>query len=83
MMANCKPRKPNSLLHFTLTMLTFGLWGLVWYYLLQRAEGKPFSLFNHFDHDYWSYLIEREQPPASLYSVHYGKRNQASDTFDA
>ncbi|MCL2913584.1 hypothetical protein L2725_07250 [Shewanella corallii] len=82
-MARPKFRKPNPLLHFTLTMLTFGLWGIVWCYLLQRAEGKSFSLFDNFDHDYWSYLIEREQPPASLYSMQYGKRKASSDTFDA
>ena len=82
-MAYSSPRKPNSLLHFVLTMMTFGLWGVVWYYLLLRAEGKPFSLFSQFDHDYWSYLIEREQPPASFYSLQYGNTESPLETFDA
>lgn len=54
-------------LHFILTLLTFGLWGLVWWWLILKSQGGSESLFSGFDDDYWSYLIEREQPPAAFY----------------
>ncbi|VEE61303.1 Uncharacterised protein [Shewanella putrefaciens] len=57
----------NHAMHFMLTLITFGLWGLVWWYLLLKSQGDNQSLFSGFDDDYWSYLIECEQPPASLY----------------
>ncbi len=57
----------NHAMHFMLTLITFGLWGLVWWYLILKSQGDNQSLFSGFDDDYWSYLIECEQPPASLY----------------
>lgn len=62
----------NHRLHFILTLTTLGLWGLVWWYWLLKSQGAIFfhvhqSLFSAFDDAYWSYLIECEQPPASLY----------------
>ncbi|MEL4281068.1 MULTISPECIES: DUF4234 domain-containing protein [Shewanella] len=57
----------NHGMHFVLTLITFGLWGLVWWYLILKSQGDNQSLFSGFDDDYWSYLIECEQPPASLY----------------
>lgn len=57
----------NHVMHFMLTLTTFGLWGLVWWYLILKSQGDNQSLFSGFDDDYWSYLIECEQPPASLY----------------
>ncbi|MFB2779331.1 DUF4234 domain-containing protein [Shewanella sp. FJAT-51649] len=59
--------KMNHAMHFVLTLITFGLWGLVWWYLILKSQGDNQSLFSGFDDDYWSYLIECEQPPASLY----------------
>ncbi|MGS0680228.1 hypothetical protein ACVBIL_03595 [Shewanella sp. 125m-7] len=66
--------------HFALTLLTLGLWGLVWWWLILRAEGK--AIFSGFDDAYWSYLIEREQPPAALYKMRFSKNNKNSK-FDA
>lgn len=62
-----KDKQINHGLHFILTLLTFGLWGLVWWWLILKSQGGSESLFSGFDDDYWSYLIEREQPPAALY----------------
>ena len=59
--------KINHRLHFVFTLLSFGLWGLVWWWLILKAKGKSDFIFSGFDDDYWSYLIEREQPPAALY----------------
>ena len=66
--------------HFVLTLLTLGLWGLVWWWLILRAEGKAF--FSGFDDAYWSYLMERDQPPAALYKMQFTKNNKKSK-FDA
>ncbi|GIU07160.1 MULTISPECIES: hypothetical protein [unclassified Shewanella] len=66
--------------HFVLTLLTLGLWGIVWWWLTLRAEGKP--LFSGFDDAYWSYLMERDQPPAALHPMHFSKNNKNSK-FDA
>ncbi|MCL1145700.1 hypothetical protein AB4298_09780 [Shewanella sp. 10N.261.52.F9] len=66
--------------HFVLTLLTLGLWGIVWWWLILRAEGK--AIFSGFDDAYWSYLMETEQPPAALYKMHFSKNNKKSK-FDA
>nr|WP_228289753.1 hypothetical protein [Shewanella cyperi] len=55
-------------LHFLLTLLTLGAWAPVWWYLIVRAEGR--SWLSGFDDDYWSYLMEREMPPAALHPLH-------------
>lgn len=60
-------------LHFVLTIMTFGLWGLVWWWLILKSEGKADQLFRGFDDAYWSYLIEREQPPAALHKMKIGE----------
>ncbi|MGL5359928.1 MAG: hypothetical protein ACRDBI_09480 [Shewanella sp.] len=54
--------------HFTLTLVTMGLWIGVWCWVILNSYGEPPSLFSQFEDNYWRYLIEREQPPASLYS---------------
>ena len=59
----------HKLIHFVLTLITFGAWGLVWWWLILKSEGKTDQLFRGFDDAYWSYLIEREQPPASLHKI--------------
>ncbi|MCK8044747.1 hypothetical protein MSG37_07615 [Shewanella sp. 1CM18E] len=66
--------------HFVLTLLTLGLWGLVWWWLILRAEGKAF--FSGFDDAYWSHLMERDQPPAALYKMQFSKNHKTSK-FDA
>ncbi|MCF1428534.1 MAG: hypothetical protein LPD71_09240 [Shewanella sp.] len=81
--AGDKPGSPNPVLHFVLTLMTLGLWAPVWCYLIQRAQGRTFSLFHIFDRDYWSYLIEREQPPASLYSLQVQHSHESKTYFDA
>ncbi|MCC4831687.1 hypothetical protein Q4601_15175 [Shewanella sp. 1_MG-2023] len=63
----------NHVLHFTLTLMTFGLWAIVWWWLILKARGEQDNLFAGFDDDYWSYLIERERPPAALYPIKVGK----------
>ncbi|WP_408005170.1 hypothetical protein [Shewanella violacea] len=72
----------KKLIHFVLTLITFGAWGLVWWWLILKSEGKADQLFRGFDDAYWSYLIEREQPPASLHKI---KIDQEAKTgyFDA
>ncbi|TRY13051.1 hypothetical protein [Shewanella hanedai] len=69
-------------LHFMLTILTFGAWGLVWWWLILKSEGKTEQLFRGFDDAYWSYLIEREQPPAALHKMKIGERD-CKGHFDA
>lgn len=71
----------HKCLHFMLTILTFGLWGLVWWWLILKSEGKADQLFRGFDDAYWSYLIEREQPPAALHKMKIGE--DGSGYFDA
>lgn len=66
--------------HFALTLLTFGVWGVVWWWLILRAENK--QIFSGFDDAYWSYLIERDQPPAALHRMHFSK-NKKNAKFDA
>ncbi|MCG9730112.1 hypothetical protein L1D44_09640 [Shewanella sp. Isolate13] len=66
--------------HFALTLLTFGVWGLVWWWLILRAEKK--QIFSGFDDAYWSYLIERDQPPAALHRMHFSK-NEKNSKFEA
>ncbi|MGI2257929.1 hypothetical protein ACRRUX_01105 [Shewanella sp. GXUN23E] len=78
-----KSEFPNPLLHFVLTLVTLGLWAPIWWYLIQRAQKRSFSLFHIFDHDYWSYLIEREQPPASLYPLKVCHSGESRAYFDA
>ncbi|PKH56275.1 hypothetical protein CXF83_05355 [Shewanella sp. Choline-02u-19] len=68
--------------HFVATLLTFGVWGLVWWWLILRSEGKHKQLFSGFDDAYWSYLIEREQPPAALHTMHFSK-NEKNSKFEA
>ncbi|EHC07882.1 hypothetical protein Sbal625DRAFT_0214 [Shewanella baltica OS625] len=72
----------NHRLHFILTLLSFGLWGLVWWWLILKAKGKSDFIFSGFDDDYWSYLIEREQPPAALYRQQIAL-NKVTEYFDA
>lgn len=72
----------NKLIHFILTLITFGAWGLVWWWLILKSEGKADQLFRGFDDAYWSYLIEREQPPASLHKVEVDQLAK-SGYFDA
>ncbi len=64
--------------HFILTLLTLGLWGIVWCYLISRARGEKSPFFEGFDDAYWSHLIEREQPPAALYAMHFESRAPSS-----
>ncbi|ACJ30912.1 Conserved hypothetical protein [Shewanella piezotolerans WP3] len=68
--------------HFVATILTFGLWGLVWWWLILRSEGKHKQIFSGFDDAYWSYLIERDQPPAALHKMSFNK-NKENAKFDA
>lgn len=72
----------NHRLHFILTLLSFGLWGLVWWWLVLKANGKSDFIFSGFDDDYWSYLIEREQPPASLYRQQIAPK-KVTEYFDS
>ncbi|RTR34968.1 DUF4234 domain-containing protein [Shewanella atlantica] len=72
----------NKVVHFALTILTFGLWGLVWWWLILKSEGKTEQLFRGFDDAYWSYLIEREQPPAALHKMKFDKE-ESKGSFDA
>ncbi|WP_076416309.1 hypothetical protein [Shewanella sp. UCD-KL12] len=72
----------NKPIHFILTLLTFGAWGVVWWWLILKSEGKTEQLFRGFDDAYWSYLIEREQPPAALHKMEIDKREKTG-TFDA
>ncbi|MGL4516078.1 MAG: hypothetical protein ACRCUH_05190 [Shewanella sp.] len=68
--------------HLTLTLITMGLWAGVWCWVVLSAYGEAPSLFSHFEDDYWRYLIEREQPPASLYSECL-QLNYGADYFEA
>ena len=78
-----KTFKPiNHPRHFLTTILTFGAWGLVWWWLILRAEGKHKQFFRGFDDAYWSYLIEREQPPAALHKMQFTD-NEKISKFDA
>ena len=63
----------NHVLHFTLTIFTLGLWAMVWWWLILKSRGEHRNPFAGFDDDYWSYLIERECPPAALYPIKVGK----------
>lgn len=63
----------NHTLHFFLTLMTFGLWGAVWWWLILKSQGKKNQWLSGFDEDYWSYLIERDQPPASLYPIRFNQ----------
>ena len=64
----------NHPLHFCLTLLTFGLWDIIWWRLILNDRGEA-GFISALDDDYWSYLIEREQPPAALYQVHIGQKS--------
>ncbi len=57
--------------HFVLTLLTLGGWGIVWWRLIRKTRGLSMPFFEGFDDAYWSYLIEREQPPAALYNMSF------------
>ncbi|QYJ88107.1 DUF4234 domain-containing protein [Shewanella mesophila] len=59
--------------HFLLTLVTFGVWGLVWWQIILRSQGKQGQFFHGFDDAYWSHLIEREQPPAALHTLEFDK----------
>lgn len=72
----------NHTLHFFITLMTFGLWGLVWWGLILKQQGKQNQWFSGFDDDYWSYLMEREQPPASLYPIKFNSDSPQAN-FDA
>ncbi|MBE7214747.1 DUF4234 domain-containing protein [Shewanella benthica] len=72
----------HKLIHFVLTLITFGAWGLVWWWLILKSEGKTDQLFRGFDDAYWSYLIEREQPPASLHKMKVAQEAETGH-FDA
>nr|WP_076540868.1 hypothetical protein [Shewanella sp. UCD-KL21] len=72
----------NHLFHFILTIATFGSWGIVWWWLILKSRGKQDNFLAGFDDDYWSYLIERERPPAALYSLKIGDVNNES-VFEA
>ncbi|QQX81075.1 hypothetical protein JK628_04155 [Shewanella sp. KX20019] len=78
-----KSFKPiNHPRHFLATLMTFGAWGLVWWWLILRAEGKHKQFFSGFDDAYWSYLMEREQPPAALHKMRFSK-NEKNSKFEA
>ncbi|OBT08404.1 hypothetical protein A9267_11985 [Shewanella sp. UCD-FRSSP16_17] len=64
----------NHPLHFLLTLATLGLWAMVWWWLILKSRGKESNWLAGFDDDYWSYLIERECPPAALYPVKIGNK---------
>ncbi|MGL4475810.1 MAG: hypothetical protein ACRCT7_15340 [Shewanella sp.] len=68
--------------HFVLTIITLGLWGLVWWILVLKAEGRQFHLFSAFDEAYWQHLILREQPPSSLHPQQFDA-NSAKSEFSA
>nr|WP_040571790.1 hypothetical protein [Shewanella benthica] len=72
----------HKLIHLVLTLITFGAWGLVWWWLILKSEGKTDQLFRGFDDAYWSYLIEREQPPASLHKMKVAQETETGH-FDA
>jgi|GEM_PF-3761075 len=72
----------HKVIHFLLTIFTFGLWGLVWWWLILKSEGKSEQLFRGFDDAYWSYLIEREQPPAALHKMKFDN-DDCKGFFDA
>ena len=65
--------KLNHHWHFLLTLVTFGLWGLIWWRIILRSQGKQGQFFHGFDDAYWSHLIEREQPPAALHTLEFDK----------
>lgn len=70
--------------HFVITLATLGVWALVWWHLILRAQGKKGHLFHGFDDAYWSYLIEREQPPAALHRQQFDKPvSRSYRQFDA
>ncbi|QIR13716.1 hypothetical protein [Shewanella aestuarii] len=75
------PKPINHPLHFCLTLCSFGLWGIVWWRLILLSRGES-GFISALDDDYWSYLIEREQPPAALYRINIGKVNNHA-RFDA
>ena len=79
--ANAQPAI-NHVLHFILTLFTFGLWAMVWWWLILKSRGEHKNLFAGFDDDYWSYLIERERPPAALYPTKVGK-DKVESVFEA
>ncbi|WP_372000108.1 hypothetical protein [Shewanella sp. 10N.286.51.B2] len=72
----------NHLLHFLLTIVTFGCWGMVWWWLILKSRGEGNNFLAGFDDDYWSYLIERERPPAALYTLKIGT-DEAETVFEA
>ncbi len=72
----------NKVIHFLLTIFTLGLWGLVWWWLILKSEGKSDQFFRGFDDAYWSYLIEREQPPAALHKMKFDN-DDCNGFFDA
>ena len=69
-------------LHFMLTLLSFGLWGIVWWQLILKSQGRQGQFFHGFDDAYWSHLIEREQPPAALHQLHFDQQGPRGQ-FDA
>lgn len=69
-------------LHFMLTLLSFGLWGIIWWQLILKSQGRQGQFFYGFDDAYWSHLIEREQPPAALHQLHFDQQPPRAQ-FDA
>lgn len=70
-----------NLLHFVLTAATLGLWAPVWWWCINREEIKQSGVFHKFDNDYWDYLVERDEPPASLYPTRFDLAHEVR--FDA
>ncbi|WP_394131989.1 hypothetical protein [Shewanella maritima] len=78
-------RERNSInhpMHFLLTLVTFGLWGVCWWYIILKSRGHD-GFISALDDDYWSYLIEREQPPAALYPIKIAKEESQREYLDA
>ncbi|WP_394205183.1 hypothetical protein [Shewanella waksmanii] len=75
----------HHLWHFVITLATCGVWALVWWHLVLRAQGRKGQIFHGFDDAYWSYLIEREQPPAALHRQQFDRQSQRAkpSQFDA
>jgi hypothetical protein len=72
----------HHLWHFLFTLLSFGLWGLIWWRAILKSQGKQGQFFHGFDDAYWSHLIEREQPPAALHRLEFDQAHP-SYHFDA
>lgn len=47
-----KGRRPNHILHLILTLLTFGLWAIVWIILTAKGETRRSMAINEFGRIY-------------------------------